>query len=171
MLEKEKTITISGHRPRKLPWGYDEAMGCCVKFKKKLKIVFEKAIAEGFECFLSGMAEGVDMIAAQLLMEIKEIQTHIKIIAVVPCRNQCSKWAKQQQEKYKQMLENCDKVIVLNEKYTPTCMNERNKFMCENSCVLIAGFSGERGGTKNTIEYAKQNKSKVIIINPYDCMD
>jgi predicted RNA-binding Zn-ribbon protein involved in translation (DUF1610 family) len=65
---------------------------------------------------------------------------HRKIIAVVPCRNQCSKWAKQQQEKYKQMLENCDKVIVLNEKYTPTCPK------CGELMVKRVAKKGEHAG-------------------------
>jgi len=51
-------------------------------------------------------------------------------------------------------------------------MQLRNKYMIEQSSLLIAIYNGSNGGTKQTIQYARQNKLNVIILNPNDhCYD
>ncbi|MBQ8793001.1 MAG: DUF1273 domain-containing protein, partial [Clostridia bacterium] len=62
----------------------------------------------------------------------------------------------------------CDYVITLSERYTPTCMNDRNKYMVEHSCFVIACYNGRPSGTGNTIRFAKESGCKVRIINPED---
>ena len=81
-------------------------------------------------------------------------------------KNQEKKWSVEQKARYKRVLSKCDKVIVLQERYTKDCMNKRNKFMVDNCSVVIACFSGYFGCTKNTIEYAKKVGVKIEIINP-----
>ena len=63
---KEQTICLTGHRPKSLPWGYDETKESCIKFKKDLETIFENAIKCGYKTFLSGMAEGFDMIGTEI---------------------------------------------------------------------------------------------------------
>lgn len=46
------------------------------------------------------------------------------------------------------------------------CIFERNRFMVNNSSLLIALFSGKNGGTKSTIEYAKKQGLNIVIIEP-----
>lgn len=46
-------------------------------------------------------------------------------------------------------------------------MLERNNYMVNNSSKMIALFNGLPGGTKKTIEYAKQQGLKIVIIKPY----
>ena len=46
-------------------------------------------------------------------------------------------------------------------------MHERNRFMADNSDVLIAVYDGsEKGGTAYTVNYAKKKGLDVIIIQP-----
>ena len=92
------TACITGHRPSKLPWRYDETKENCNRFKNDLRIVFEGAIKYGFKNFFTGMAEGFDMIATEILLELKNTYKDIKIIAVIPCLGQEKNW--------KQLLKN-----------------------------------------------------------------
>lgn len=46
------------------------------------------------------------------------------------------------------------------------CMLEWNRFMVDNSSLMIALFSGIAGGTKSTIDYARNKGLKIIIIEP-----
>ena len=161
---REQTICLTGHRPKSLPWGYDETKESCIKFKQDLKIIFENAIKCGYKTFLSGMAEGFDMIGTEILLKLKK-KHNIQIIAVVPCLGQELKWSAKQQKRYNHILKQCDNKIVLSLQYTPTCMNERNKFMVDNSSVCIACWNGKPSGTMNTISYAKHNNCKIKIIN------
>lgn len=160
---REQTICLTGHRPKSLPWGYDETKESCIKFKQDLKIIFENAIKCGYKTFLSGMAEGFDMIGTEILLKLKK-KHNIQIIAVVPCLGQELKWNAKQQERYNQILKQCDNKIILSSQYTPTCMNERNKYMVDNSSVCIACWNGKPSGTRNTLLYAKQTNCKIKII-------
>ena len=165
MIDKEKTACLTGHRPKSLPWGYDESQESCVSFKEELEKIFNGAIDYGVTTFLTGMAEGFDMIGAEILLEIRK-NRNIKVIAVVPCVGQESKWKPEQQKRYKHILQKCDKVITLSEFYTPTCMNDRNKYMVNNSSICIACWNGKPSGTGNTVRFAKQNGNRIRIINP-----
>ena len=168
MLSKEKTACLTGHRPKSLPWGYDENKESCKAFKKDLLTIFIGAIEYGLKCFLVGMAEGFDMIGCETLLELRKKHKDIQVIAIVPCKCQELKWKLEQQKRYSNLLKKCDEVIVLQEYYTADCMNKRNKYMVENSSVVIACYNGKPSGTGNTIRFAKENGCKVRIINPED---
>lgn len=164
----EETACLTGHRPAKLPWFYSEEKANCIKFKKDLKTIFTGAIQYGLKNYLVGMAEGFDMIGAETLIELKKENKEIKVIAVVPCKNQEIKWKPEQQKRYHKILKKCDDIIILSEVYYKECMNDRNKYMVDHSSVVIACYNGEASGTGNTVKYAKAQGKKVRIINPDD---
>ncbi len=56
----EKCCAFTGHRPRKFPWGYNEADTKCVALKQALTREIVKLVEAGYTDFLSGMAEGTD---------------------------------------------------------------------------------------------------------------
>ena len=165
MIKKENTACLTGHRPSKLPWFYDETKENCIRFKNDLETIFIGAIQYGLKNYLVGMAEGFDMIGAETLIELRKHNKEVKIIAVVPCKNQDIKWKTEQQKRYHKILKKCDDVIILSETYYKECMNDRNKYMVENSSVVIACFNGEASGTGNTIKYAKSNPNKKVLVN------
>lgn len=166
-LIKERTACLTGHRPKSLPWGYDESKASCGRFKTKLREIFEGAYQYGLDTYLVGMAEGFDMIGAEILLDFKK--THnIKIIAVVPHLGQESRWRPSQQERYQRILAQCDDVIILSIQYYDGCLNDRNKYMVKNSSVCIACYNGKPSGTGNTIRFAKLNGNKIRIINPFE---
>lgn len=164
--DKSKTLCLTGHRPKGLPWGYNENDAKCILFKNSCKKIFVSAIEFGITNFITGMAQGFDMLGTELLIELKKVYKHIKIVAVIPCKNQEIKWNETYKIRYRNILKHCDKQIILNETYTPTCMNDRNKFMVDNSAYCIACYNGKPSGTKNTILYAKKTGVKVKILNP-----
>ena len=165
---KNQTVCLTGHRPKGLPWGYDEEKDICKKFKKHLRKTFRKIIKKGFTNFYTGMAEGFDMIATEILISLKR-KHKINIWAAVPCKNQEAKWKLSQQERYHNILKECDKIIILSDTYTKTCMQERNRFMLENSNLVIAYFSGKASGTGNTIKLAVKQNLEVINTFDYFC--
>lgn len=165
IINKNETVCLTGHRPKSLPWGYDESKESCLRFKEEVRKVFVGAIEFGITTFLMGMAEGFDMIGAEILLELRK-KHNIKVVAVVPCARQELKWKPDQQKRYKKILKRCDDVIILSDHYTPTCMNDRNKYMVEHSSICIACWNGKASGTGNTVRFAKQNGNVVKIINP-----
>lgn len=157
---------FTGHRPKGLPWGYDEETDSCIKFKEDLFMILQNAILSGVDTFLTGMAEGFDMIGAETILKLKKQFPNIKLIAIVPCLGQEKFWKESQQKRYTEILSKCDDRVVLHKSYTDYCMNERNKYMVDHSSICIALFDGKPSGTGNTVRYAKEKGLKFKIINP-----
>lgn len=162
-------ICFTGHRPKALPWGYDEEKESCILFKNVMFAIIEKAILNGYTYFISGMALGIDMICAEIVLKLKKKYKNVVLECAIPCLNQEKQWPLSEQERYKKILHKADIVhYVSKEEYSNSCMNDRNKYMVEQSDVVIAVWNGKPSGTGNTIRFAKENGCKVRIINPED---
>lgn len=57
--------------------------------KEKLKQLIKESISNGYLYFISGLALGFDIFAAEMVLEIKKEYPKIKLIAVLPCKDQC----------------------------------------------------------------------------------
>lgn len=162
-----KTACFTGHRNQKLPWRFNEEDERCKIMKKNLKLEIERAIAKGYTTFLCGMAIGFDMFCAETVLELKQHYSHIKIIGAIPCRNQDSLWSAVYQERYRRLLMQLDGIRCKYDEYNGAeCMLERNRFMVNNSSLMIALFNDLPGGTKSTIDYAKRQGLEIVIIKP-----
>lgn len=97
-------ICFTGHRPNGLPWKYNEKSESCVYFKKVMYSILEKAILNNYTYFISGMALGVDMICAEIVLELKKKYKNVFLECAIPCKNQSSKWSLEQQKRYNLIL-------------------------------------------------------------------
>lgn len=158
-------VSFTGYRPEKLPFfGEDDPL--CVKLKQRLYAQIETLIKDGAEEFCSGMALGVDMWAAETVLELKKLYPHIRLTAVIPCPEQAVKWSREHQARYQDILKRCDKKITVSPVYTKGCMQKRNRALVEMCDILIAVFDGQSGGTKQTVEIAKTMGKKTILLSP-----
>lgn len=163
-LSKSNVCCFTGYRPLKCPWGYNENDKRCIKMKENTKNIIENSILNGYEIFLCGMAIGFDMICADIVLELKHKYPKIKLIGILPCKNQDKKWNKSYKEKYKLITNKLDDLYYIYDNYNDKCMIERNKFMVDNSSLCIALFDGKSGGTKYTVQYAKSKKIKILYV-------
>lgn len=166
LTDNKLTCCFTGHRPQKLPWGFDEDDERCEKMKAQTERLIEMAINSGYENFLTGMALGFDIIVAEILLKLKKAYPHIKIVGALPCKNQDCVWRKEQRKRYKKILRKLDNIRCIYENYEEGCNHERNKYMIDNSSLCIALYDGKGGGTKQTIDYAKCQGLKVVIVKP-----
>lgn len=164
--QMQKACCFTGHRPKSLPWGYNEEGISCSIFKRKLKKTIEKLMDEGVTHFISGMAMGVDLIAAEIIIEFKKQYDNVSLEAAIPCKNQTKGWSFEYIERYNNILEYCDKVTYVSDIYTYDCMLKRNRYMVDNCDVVIAVWNGvNRSGTGSTINYAQKQDKRVIIFD------
>ena len=164
--EQNLTACFTGHRPQKLPWGFNENDERFIDMKNRTKVIIENAIKNGYHTFLCGMALGFDMMCAELVLELKKIYPHIKLIGAIPCRNQSCKWNSIQKQRYNKILNQLDDTRCIYDEYIDGCMQERNEYMLKNSSLVIALFNGCAGGTKSTILKAKKMGLKIDVIQP-----
>ena len=116
-LEREKTVCFTGHRVQKLPWGSNESDERCVKMKETLRKELEKAIMDGYNTFLCGMALGFDIICAEEVISFKKTNEDIKIYGALPCPDQQKKWHLRDRLRYQTLLKKLDGIRCLHETY------------------------------------------------------
>lgn len=164
---KKITCAFTGHRPQKLPFRFNEADLRCVRLKETLRGEIIKLIEEQHaERFISGMALGTDMYAAEIVLDLKKIFPGIVLECAIPCETQAVKWPEATRERYFDIVSKCDIETMLQRPYTPDCMHRRNRYMVEQADYLIAVWSGSAGGTQKTIEYAQRLDRPVTVIDP-----
>ncbi|MCM1532802.1 MAG: DUF1273 domain-containing protein [Ruminococcus flavefaciens] len=166
-LIKFQTVCFIGHRSQKLPWRFNKEDERCRVIKILIHSEIENAIQSGYNTFLCGMALGFDMICAETVFDLKKQYPNIKLIGALPCRTQDRKWQERDRERYKQLLNRLDDIRCIHNEYIGVeCMLERNRYMVDNSSLMIALYNGLSGGTKSTIDYARKQGLKIVIIKP-----
>lgn len=165
----EKTACFTGHRPDKLGFGYDYRTDGNRKIILKLRAVIERLIVKrGIDTFVSGMALGIDTWSALTVLKLKEKYPHIRLVCAVPCSNHSSKWKNADKETWTHITREADHVHYVSEdSYTAWCMQNRNKWMVDNSRFVIAVWDGvENGGTWNCIKYTIKRQRNIIHLQP-----
>ena len=161
------TVCFTGHRLQNLPFGFNEEDPRCIRMKRMLARKLEELIvAQGATHFISGMAIGVDIICAELVLELKAKYPHITLECAVPCKSQPYKWSDTMKERYNNILKRSDSVTVLQESYTSDCMHKRNRYMIDSADIVIAVWNGKPSGTGYTVNYAKEKWKRVYVLNP-----
>lgn len=146
---------FTGHRPKKINLS-----------EKEVKILLEKAIdnaiANGYVTFITGMASGSDIWAAEIVLERKKSNSNLHLICAVPYYGFEKSRTITEQERYKRIINDADLVKEICDKYFKGCYQVRNEWMVNRSSLVIAVFNGQKSGTKNTVDYAKQKGIKII---------
>lgn len=83
-MPRESTACFTGHRPEKLPWGYNEADMRCFVLKAELSKMILQAYGCGYTHFIAGGALGADMYAAEAVLELKRTHTDITLELALP---------------------------------------------------------------------------------------
>ena len=160
MTENEKRMhraCFTGHRPEKLTRTEKDIV-------RDLEKEIRQAIADGLSVFITGMARGVDIWAAQIVLSLRNSGYDIKLICACPYDGFESGWSKDWQKQYKEILAAADYVKYVCEGYSRSCFQIRNEWMVNHATRVIAVFNGEKSGTKNTIDYAAKVDVPVVRI-------
>jgi uncharacterized phage-like protein YoqJ len=152
---KEKTCCFTGHRH--IPSEYLPAIS------KTLRDTLIFYIEQGYQYFGAGGALGFDTIAARTVLSLKERYPDIKLILVLPCKDQASRWNASDVKEYERLKSHADKIVYIADRYYNGCMQKRNHHLVECSSLCICYLTEQTGGTKYTVDYA--SKSGCIIHN------
>lgn len=160
-----KITHFTGHRPDKLN-GYSPNDNKQLLWKLN-EVIIDHIETKGVSLFISGMALGIDMWSARIVLKLKEKYPHIQLICAVPCKNHPAKWGEESRKEWQYIIDRADKVVyVSNEPYTAWCMQKRNEWMSDNSDYVIAVWDESPGGTGNCVRYAVKIEKDITYINP-----
>lgn len=148
---------FTGHRPEKL--SRPERV-----IKADLKKEIKLAIKDGYNVYLTGMARGTDLWAAEIVLDLRKRNKDLKLICAVPYEGFEERWSASWQQLYHQVLGEADLVKFIGKGYHPGIFQIRNEWMVDRSSRVIAVYNGQSGGTRNTIHYANSHAIPVNII-------
>nr|CAI9744592.1 hypothetical protein [uncultured bacterium] len=163
---KIRRVAFTGYRPQKMPFGFNEKDARCVDFKKRLYNTLESFIWQGYRHFLSGGALGMDMYAAETVMDLQKKNPGICLEMVSPFDAQAEKWETEYKKRHDFLFANADIVTMTGHEYTKSAMFVRNRYLVNNADLVLAAYDGQPGGTAMTINYAKKMGVRVCIIRP-----
>jgi uncharacterized phage-like protein YoqJ len=153
---KKKTLAFSGHRMNRIRIG-----------KEELSALIQAAIIhfylQGYRIFLSGIAEGLDMLAAEEVLKAKEYYPDIKLHCIIPFKGQANRMSQQDKLRYNTILSAADNETCLSEKYYEGCFLRRNDYLVENSSQVVAYYDNvPQGGTHYTVRNAHKRGIEVF---------
>lgn len=155
---KSRTCFFTGHR--NLP--PDDIY----KIRRSLKQTVISLIENGTVYFGCGGARGFDLLAAQVILELRKTYPDLRLIMVYPCRNQTRYWNDTDKEIYEYIRKRSDKCVWIANEYNDECMQRRNRHLVNNSKLCICYLTDKHSGTQYTVNYAE--KKGVTIINIAD---
>uniref|UniRef100_UPI004055A109 SLOG family protein n=1 Tax=Alistipes sp. TaxID=1872444 RepID=UPI004055A109 len=150
---REQCVAFTGHRSYR---GEQEAA---------LKEVIRRLYGEGYTYFLSGMAAGFDLAAAEAVLALRA-ELGIRLCCVIPYAGQRGGLPKGDQGRYDRVLEEADEVVQLAEGYFRGCFHKRNDFLVDHASCVVAYYNSPKGGTHYTVQRALKRGLSLINIYP-----
>ena len=149
----KKTCCVTGHR--EIP------ADRIAYVEEELQHEVLAAIEDGYTRFISGFAEGVDLIFAAIVVEERERYPDITLEAAIPYAGRL----KTKDKQFHELLHACDAIKVECQEYVPSCFMQRNRYMAGQAHRVIAVYDGrERGGTLFTMREAHTLGKEVRLI-------
>lgn len=162
--EKQLAVSFSGHRKERITKG----RGIHIIDQIRLDVIANVTLlyAQGYKTFYNGMANGFDLITAEAVLRVKQCFKDIRLVAVIPFREQAERYDAADKATYRKVLRMADEVVVVSERYFKGCFFRRNDYMIRRSDKIVAYWDGEhKGGTYYTAKQAE--KLNIEFINLY----
>lgn len=131
MSEAEKRLKrccFTGHRPEKL--GVSEAQAV-----KALRAAIHDAYTSGYRTFISGMARGVDIWAAEIVLEERETHPDVHLICALPHPDFETRWKQEWQRRYVAILAKADLIKTVCPAFSMSAYQKRNESGLPQRCV------------------------------------
>ena len=138
----------------------------CIEFKARLFATIEYLIGCGYTHFISAGALGMDMFAAEAVLELRRKYPWVILEMVSAYDTQSERWEPQYQIRYAVLFAEADIITATGHTYNRSCMFRRNRYLVNNADLLLAAYDGQPGGTAMVIDYARRMDVPVCLISP-----
>lgn len=158
---KENTCSFTGHRNIRK----EEESTIRAKIREQVLLLMR----QGISVFMVGGAVGFDMLAAEVLLDLREQERkELRLISVLPYLEWREGWSEEDKDREDRILERSDEIIVIDGKIIRRTYLDRDRKMVDQSSVCIAYCTRRNGGTAYTVRYALRNGLPVINLADWD---
>lgn len=167
----KQSCTITGHRPPRFKFKYNEQAPLCQKIKTILAEQIRTLYEKGVRVYYVGCAVGVDTWAAEIILDLmrQKEYSEIELFCAIPFPEHTERFTAGQKKRYEKILNGCTDKKTINYKYSPVAYKRCNYFMIDNSQYLIAVYDqdkSQRSGTGQTVNYAIKKGLHITFIHP-----
>lgn len=169
-----KTIYVSGYRPHELGIFNDKHPGIPI-IKKAIENELKTLIEEGLEWVVLTGQQGVEIWAAEVILELKSDFPDLKYSVITPFLDQEKNWNEIKKEKYNYIVSKADFVTSVSKRpyEAPWQFIEKDKFIIQNTDALLLIYDEENEGSPKYVKklaenYAEKYDYPLRIINAYD---
>lgn len=165
------TCAITGHRPTRFKFKYQENNTGCKRLKKRLHDQFVQLYEQGVRRFYVGGALGVDQWAGEILLRLKEQQEYseLELIVALPFAGHNSTWDERSKARLAFLTQHSAEVVTVSNTPGSDAYKARNYYMVDRADILLAVYDNDRtlrSGTGQTVNYARKRKLPLIFIHP-----
>ena len=153
---KEKTCCIIGHRRKSLK-------GSEKMIRQMLTVEIGRMVSTGITVFISGMADGAELWAADIICRMKK-KEDLKLVCALPFPGMEKKLSEKAGKRFSEILSKADQTEILSEEYSEECFSKRDRWMIDHASRVIAVYNGAPGGTRRAIEYAREAGKEPVLI-------
>ena len=166
------TCAVTGHRPARFKWKYNENNNGCKRLKKRMRDQFIALYEKGVRRFLVGGALGVDQWAGEIILRLKEQPEYsdIELVVVLPFPDHDEQWDARSRERLAFLIRHSTEHLTVGKIACRESYIQRNCYMVDHADCLLAVYDGERNlrsGTMQTVNYAKDKDKVIILIHPH----
>ena len=165
--QMERTLSFTGHRPEKIKGYTSHPQEVEARVREALAEAVKMFYRHGYRRFMTGMADGVDLWAADEIIRLREegVMSEAEIVAVVPFRGHHR--TTNTPALYQRVSDAATERVFICEEYHHNCYTLRNDYLVDNASALIAYCEGTPGGTKYTLQRARRQGLTIFdIVNP-----
>ncbi len=164
--DKKTACCFTGHRRKDLPFKGDMYEAGMKRLWSVLTMYIGKAYEDGYRTFICGMAEGIDLLCAQIVNEMKKTGRFedMRLVGALPYKEHYTEIKKgMDRYMYSMMLECCDELVCVSVKSDKERYRRRNKFMVDNSSMLIAVIKHKEKGSGSLMTINMARKAGLMI--------
>ena len=158
---KANTCCFTGHRNIRK----DEEDIIRAKIREQVLILMQ----HGISAFMVGGAVGFDMLAAEVLLDLREQEgKELRLVSVLPYPEWRAGWSEKDKDREDRILERSDEITFMDSEIIRRTYLDRDRKMVDHSSVCIAYCNRRNGGTAYTVRYALKNNLPVINLAGWD---
>ncbi len=172
-----QVCAVTGYRPSRFPFKGNEDDIRCKKLKEEIKKEVKYLYEQGVHTFWLGGAEGVDMWAGEILIQLKSYKAYndIKIMLAIPFEGYNKNWKDTSIKRLENIKKNSEEIIIVGSNKEPKeeQYRKRNKYMTDKADCLLTVFDKEkiivRSGTNMTFQFALKKGISIFVVDSSFC--
>lgn len=136
------------------------------RLKDSIHKTLTNIVNNGYKTFYCGLNSEFELMCLETISEMKNNHSYLKIIGVLPCSIKKSNLYKNLSAENSNIIKHLNKIICMSDKKTSIeSLYERNKYMINNSSIIITYYNKNSNNLLETMNYAKSRNLQIKVID------